>query len=68
MWGIIWNTHFAAVVIKVYHKFVTILEEHCISFVLGYLRMILWKMSTTIYLYGFLNQSLGLILGNIFFY
>jgi hypothetical protein len=28
--------------------------------------MILWKISTAIYLYGFLNQSLGLILGNIF--
>ena len=39
-----------------------------ISFVLGYLRMILWKISTAIYLYGFLNQSLGLILGNIFFF
>jgi len=25
------------------------------------------KISTSIYLYGFLNQSLGLILGNIFF-
>ena len=44
------------------------IKQRCISFVLGYLRMILWKMSTTIYLYGFLNQSLGLILGNIFFY
>lgn len=31
MWGITWNTHFAAVVIKVYHKFVTILEEHWMS-------------------------------------
>ena len=28
--------------------------------------MILRKISTAIYLYGFLNQSLGLILGNIF--
>ena len=25
------------------------------------------KKSTAIYLYGFLNQSLGLILGNIYF-
>ena len=37
------------------------------SFILGYLRMILCKVSAAIYLYGFLNQSLGLILGNIFF-
>jgi hypothetical protein len=29
--------------------------------------VILWTISTAIYLYGFLNQSLGLILGNIFF-
>jgi hypothetical protein len=29
-------------------------------------RMILCKMSTAIYLYGFLNQSLGLILGKNF--
>ena len=32
----------------------------------GYLHMILWTFSTTIYLYVFLNQSLGLILGNMF--
>jgi hypothetical protein len=38
-----------------------------ISFVLDYLRMMLWKISTAIYLYGFLNQNLGLILGNINF-
>ena len=36
-------------------------------FVLGYFRMILWNISTAIYLYGFLNQSLGLILGIFFF-
>jgi hypothetical protein len=42
------------------------IKQRRISFVLGYLRMILWKNSTAIYLYGFLNQSLGLILGNIF--
>jgi len=34
--------------------------------ILGYLCMILWKISTAIYLYGFLSQSLGLILGSIF--
>ena len=43
------------------------IKQKRISFSLGYLRMILWKISTTIYLYGFLNQSLSLILGNIFF-
>ena len=43
------------------------IKQRRISFVLGYLRMTLWKISTTIYLYDFLNQSLGLILGNIFF-
>ena len=43
------------------------IKQRRISFVLGYLRMILWKISTAIYLYGFLNQSLGLILGSIFF-
>ena len=32
----------------------------------GYLHMILWTFSTTLYLYVFLNQSLGLILGNMF--
>jgi hypothetical protein len=37
------------------------------SFFLGYLRMILWTISTAIYRYGFLTQSLALILGNIFF-
>ena len=42
-------------------------KQQRISFVLGYLRMILGNISTAIYLYGFLNQSLGLILGNIFF-
>ena len=42
------------------------IKQRRISFVLGYLRMILWKISTAIYLYGFLNQSLGLILGHIF--
>ena len=44
------------------------IKHCCISFVLGYLRTILWKISTAIYLYGFLNQSLGLILRNILFY
>ena len=44
------------------------IQQRRISFVLGYLRMILWKNSTAIYLYGFLNQSLGLILGNLFFF
>jgi hypothetical protein len=43
------------------------IKQRRISFVLGYLRMILWQISTAIYLYGFLNQSLDLILGNIFF-
>jgi hypothetical protein len=43
------------------------IKQWRISFVLGYLRMILWKISTAIYLYGFLDQSLGLILGNILF-
>jgi hypothetical protein len=43
------------------------IKQQRISFVLGYFRMILWKISTTIYLYGFLNQRLGLILGNIFY-
>ena len=43
------------------------IKQRRISFVLGNLRMILWKISTAIYLYGFLNQSLGLILGNILF-
>jgi hypothetical protein len=42
------------------------IKQRRISFVLGYLRMILWKISTAIYLYGFLNQSLGLIYGSIF--
>ena len=44
------------------------IKQRRISFVLGYLwiRMILWKISTAIYLYGFLNQRLGLILGSIF--
>jgi hypothetical protein len=41
------------------------IKQRRISLVLGYLRMILWKNSTAIYLYGFWNQSLGLILGNI---
>jgi hypothetical protein len=41
------------------------IKQRRISFSLGYLRMILWKISTTIYLYGFLNQSLSLILDNI---
>jgi hypothetical protein len=44
------------------------IKQRRISFVLGYLRMILWKISIAIYLYGFLNQSLGFILGNISFY
>ena len=43
------------------------IKQRPISFVLGYLHMILWKIATSIYFYGFLNQSLGLILGNIFF-
>ena len=42
------------------------IKQRRIFFVLGYLRMILWKISTAIYLYGFLDQSLGLILGTIF--
>ena len=42
------------------------IEQRRISFVLGYLRMILRKISTAIYLYAFLNQSLGLLSGNIF--
>ena len=42
------------------------IKQQRISFILGYLRIILWKISTAIHLYGFLNQSLGLILGNIF--
>jgi hypothetical protein len=33
----------------------------------NYLRMILWKISTAIYLYSVLNESLCLILGSIFF-
>jgi hypothetical protein len=41
------------------------IKQRRISFVLSYLRMILWNISTAIYIYGFLNQSLGLILGNI---
>jgi hypothetical protein len=41
------------------------ITQRRIFFVLGYLRMILWKISTAMYLYGFLDQSLGLILGNI---
>ena len=41
------------------------IKQRRITFVLGYLRMILWKIPTAIYLYGFLNQSSGLILGNI---
>jgi hypothetical protein len=36
------------------------IKQRRISFVLSYLRMILWKISTAIYLYGFLNQCLGL--------
>jgi hypothetical protein len=44
------------------------IKQRCVSFVLGYLRMILWKISTPIYLYGFLYQSLYILLGNIFFY
>ena len=43
------------------------IKQRSISFVLGYLRVILWQISTAIYLYGFLNQCLGLILENIFF-
>jgi hypothetical protein len=42
------------------------IKQRRIFFVLGYLR-ILGKISTAIYLYGFLNLSLGLIFGNIFF-
>jgi hypothetical protein len=43
------------------------IEQRRISFVLGYLRMTLRKISTAIYLYGFLNQILSHTLGNIFF-
>ena len=43
-----------------------IINQRRISFVIGYLRMILWKIATAIYFYGFINQSLGLVLGNIF--
>jgi hypothetical protein len=43
------------------------IKQRRISFVLDYLCMILGKISTAIYLYGFLNQSLGIILGSIFF-
>ena len=42
------------------------IKQRRIAFVLGYLRMILRKISAAIYLYGFLNQSLGLVLGNFF--
>ena len=39
------------------------IKQRRISFVLGYLRMILLEFLTAIYLYGFLNQSMGLTLG-----
>ena len=43
------------------------IKQRRISFVLGYLYMMLWKISTAIYLYDFLNQSLGLYIGKHYF-